>query len=596
MGHSTNVLALRGGIVFKWNVFFISSHFINYYSEYNYFFNLIKNYLYFIFKYRYKRLFRFFGIYFGFLRINITKLNTLNVSVFVYDHFFMRTFTKFFKQFAAYKFKYGLGSLSLHRKAKKSKRRKRKSIRLVYLRRLYAGFRRKEIKQDDKLFSKTFEHQLDTANIFSSLSFNFNKSYKGYVGTGQIKKYKFSFFNSRFFNVESGFRYFLLNGFFYPRFLFFRKKDMIKHLSANRFFFSFYWKMKKLANIDYNLLIKKRKKIQSKIKEQNKDLLINSKTRRSYYFKIYNFFFAKYKRHQDYWRTKNYSYKRGKTTLSLFKLFFIRNFNRFFFNNFIRFSSKKKKITLNTRFLFVIIYLSYQTRFRKIRYRKKNRKIFKYIKGRYNRFTRIVPGMVRNLLELIEENENQRFIKVINYFYILLKKWFWLLLINTLLKRFFLYFYKNFREIVFFKLLYFFQKKEDLFRKKMLNVDDINIYPLAAKTLPLDLVLRFFDWKMKRFFTINQTVWPFLKKVKKTSRFIRGFFLVGSGRFTKKQRADIKKYKYGKVRLGSYNYRLNHAFSTIRTKYGICGLKFWINISKRHTNHKYNKIHKIILV
>ena len=203
--------------------------------------------------------------------------------------------------------------------------------------------------------------------------------------------------------------------------------------------------------------------------------------------------------------------------------------------------------------------------------------------------------MVKNLIIFANEKK-QRFIKLLNYYYILLRIWFWLLLINTLLKRLFAYFYKNFREMIFFKLLSFFRNKEDLFRKKILNVEDINIYPLAARTLPLDLVLRFFDWKMKRFFTINQTVWPFLKKVKKTSRFIRGFFLVGSGRFTKKQRADIKKYKYGKVRLGSYNYRLNHAFSTITTKYGICGLKFWINISKRYTNHKYNKIHKIRLI
>lgn len=595
MGHSTNVLALRGGIVFKWNVFFISSHFINYYSEYNYFFNLIKNYLYFLFKYRYKRFFRFFGIYFGFLRINITKLNTLNVSIFVYDHFFTRTFTKFFKQFAAYKFKFGLGSLSLRRKLKKSKRKKRKSIRLIYLRKLYAGFRHKDNKQDDKLFNKEFEYQLNTANIFASSAFNFNKSYKGYVETRQNKKYKFSFFNSRFFNVESGFRYFLLNGFFYPRFLFFRKKDMIKHLSSNRFFFSFYWKMKKIANIDYNLLIKRRRKFRSKNVKQKSDLLLESKTRRVYYFKLYNLFYAKYRLHQNYWRARNYSYRRGKTTLNLFKLFFVRNFNRFFFNNFIRFSVKTKKITLNFRFLFVLVYLSYQTRFRKIRYRKKNRKLFKYIKGRYIRLTRILPGMVKVILWFVHEKK-QQFIKVINYFYILLKKWFWLLLINILLKRLFSYFYKSFREIVFFKLLYFFRKKEDLFKEKMLNVNDINIYPLAAKTLPLDLVLRFFDWKMKRFFTINQTVWPFLKKVKKTSRFIRGFFLVGRGRFTKKQRADIKKYKYGKVRLGSYNYRLNHAFSTITTKYGTCGLKFWVNISKRYTNHKYNKIHKIILV
>lgn len=595
MGHSTNVLALRGGIVFKWNVFFISSHFVNYYSEYNYFFNLIKNYLYFVFKYRYKKFFRFFGIYFGFLRINITKLNTLNVSVFVYDHFFMKMFTKFFKQFAAFKFKYGLGSLSLRRKLNKSRKKKRKSVRLGHLKRLYAGFKDKEIKQNDELFSNTFENQLDESGLFSSSNYNFNRYSKGYdVANQKIKNYKFTFFNSRFFNLEGGFRYFLLNGFFYPRYVFFRRKDIIKYLSVNRFFFNFHWKMKQLDKIKDKLLVKKGKNYKY-VKKNTKKLIHASKTSREYYFKLFIFFFEKYKRHKEYWRIKNYSYKRVKTTLKLFKLVFIRNFNRFFFTNFIKFSIKNKKITFNSKFLFVIMYLSYQTRFRKIRFRKKNRKLFKNVKGRYIRFTRILPGMMKNLF-LFASEDKERFIKLLHYFYIILRIWFWLLLINNLLKRLFSYFYKTFREIIYFKLIYFFSKKEDLFKKKMFDLNNINIYPLAAKTLPLDLVLRFFDWKMKRYFTINQTVWPFLKKVKKTNRFIRGFFLVGSGRFTKKQRADIKKYKYGKVRLGSYNYRLNHAFSTITTRYGLCGLKFWINISKRHTNHKYNKIHKIVLI
>src|SRR5690606_16532764 len=105
------------------------------------------------------------------------------------------------------------------------------------------------------------------------------------------------------------------------------------------------------------------------------------------------------------------------------------------------------------------MYLSYQTRFRKIRFRKKNRKLFKNIKGRYIRFTRILPGMVKNLLLFAAKNK-KRFIKLLKYFYILLSKWFWLLLINNLLKRLFLYFYKTFREIIFFKLIYFFSKKE----------------------------------------------------------------------------------------------------------------------------------------
>jgi len=580
MGHSTNILALRGGIVFKWNVFFISSHFVNYFSEYNYFFNLIKNYLYFVFKYRYKKFFRFFGIYFGFLRINITKLNTLNVSIFVYDHFFMKTFIKFFRKFAAFKFKFDLGSLGIRKKRKKANkntiRKKRKNAYYLFLKLKQKKYVDRRSTQNNELFNKVFEKQLDDANSFASEKFNFNTYYKGVESTRTLKKYKFFFFNSRFFNVESGFRFFLLNGFFYPRFEFFRKKDKIRFLSLIRFFLPFYWKMVRLC-------------------KKNAYFRINKKLIRRYNFKLFKKFYKKYQKHKSRWRMLNRSYKRGKTTLKFFKVLFFRNFNRFFFTNFIRFSFKSRRVTLNIKFLFIISYLIYQTRFRKIRFYKKNKKRFKFLRGRYLRFIRIVPGMMVNLI-LCAFDEKRTFKKLVKYFYVILRVWFWLLVISTVLKRLFLFFYSTFREVIYYKLIYFFNKKDELFKKKMFELDDINIYPLAAKTVPLDLVLRFFDWKMKRRFTINQTVWPFLKQVRRTNRFIRGFFLVGSGRFTKKQRADIKKYKYGKVKLGTYYYRLNHAFSTITTKYGLCGLKFWINISGRHTNHKYNKVHKIALI
>ena len=177
----------------------------------------------------------------------------------------------------------------MRRKINKSKKKNRKSVRLVYLKRLYAGFKRKEIKQDDELFNKTFENQLDSANLFASSNYNFNTSYKAYVDNRQIKKYKFSFFNSRFFNIEAGFRYFLLNGFFYPRYEFFRRKDMITFFSLNRFFFNYHWKMKRLAKLNDKLLVKKGKNYKY-VKKNNKDLTNILIKRRKYYFKLFNFF------------------------------------------------------------------------------------------------------------------------------------------------------------------------------------------------------------------------------------------------------------------------------------------------------------------
>ena len=563
MGHSTNILTLRGGITFKWNVFFSATHYVNYYSEYNYFFNLLRNYVYFLLKYRYRRLFYFFGIHFGFLRVKATKMNRINLRIYLHDHFFLESFKMLSKKFWYRKLSFFTGD--------KKKKKKKAVFRFKF---------RNRFKFKINRFTKKFENQIQNINYYASSDFRF-KLFNN--------KYKFNFFNNKISILKDSFVFFLRNGFFYERFDFFRKKRIIKRL----FFFQFFLKSFVIEKFD------------NEYKSRIRDLSINKQNLLNVKRFDNSLLLSEFKVYKKEVRRKNRYYRRAKGIRKFFKLLFILNYSNFFFRKFVKYSLKRKKFTIHGKYLFIIMYLIYQTRFRKIRQIKRNKKKYKYLGVRNIYFLRVLPYMMSTFIEYSNSPYGKKykaFRKILKYFYILLKRWLWLLVFNKVIKRFYIYIYGFFKHTLYHKLFRFFASKSLIDsnispknNRNIISLNDINVYPLSARTLSLALVLKYINWKLKRRFTLNQTVWPFLKDLKKKSRFVRGFYFKGCGRFTKKQRADIKKYKYGKVAFSTYYTRLNYAFLAITTRYGMCGLKLWVNISWRHTNHLYRKIYKIAL-
>jgi ribosomal protein S3 len=51
---------------------------------------------------------------------------------------------------------------------------------------------------------------------------------------------------------------------------------------------------------------------------------------------------------------------------------------------------------------------------------------------------------------------------------------------------------------------------------------------------------------------------------------------VCSGRFSKKQRASIFKYRDGSVPLATFQTSVQHAQDLVRLRYGTCCIKVWV--------------------
>src|SRR5579883_141751 len=87
MGHSTNPLILRVGISYKWNFFFIATHYIDYYTNFSIFYRLIVIYCYYLFKFKYKNLFYSIGFFLNSIRM-YSNLNRKNLKFFFYFYDF----------------------------------------------------------------------------------------------------------------------------------------------------------------------------------------------------------------------------------------------------------------------------------------------------------------------------------------------------------------------------------------------------------------------------------------------------------------------------------------------------------------------------
>ena len=83
MGHSTNILALRAGITFKWQYFFVSTHYNNYYSDYVYFFFLIKNYVYYICRFKYSYILVEYNLLFSKIKFSMTNSGLFKIFVLI---------------------------------------------------------------------------------------------------------------------------------------------------------------------------------------------------------------------------------------------------------------------------------------------------------------------------------------------------------------------------------------------------------------------------------------------------------------------------------------------------------------------------------
>jgi hypothetical protein len=94
------------------------------------------------------------------------------------------------------------------------------------------------------------------------------------------------------------------------------------------------------------------------------------------------------------------------------------------------------------------------------------------------------------------------------------------------------------------------------------------------------LYARFVARRLKQRFNINETMKVLRNFLR--SGYISGYLFVCSGRFSKKQRASIFKYRDGSVPLATFQTPVQHAQDLVRLRYGTCCIKVWV----AYTNNK----------
>jgi hypothetical protein len=362
----------------------------------------------------------------------------------------------------------------------------------------------------------------------------------------------------------------------------------------------------KLNQYKCKLLKKKKKRVIDKLMEKKK------------IFNISRFLYGYYMR-RDLFKLPKF-YKRNKHRIMLITQVYNLMFRRFFFK--FLFIKTKKMCVLNFKFVFLFFYLYITRRFFKIlkllfklhkvdKYKKKKR----FLKLRKIRRLLKIRVSTNYLLYILKRcnylylfgiffecflsffRYSVTFTKVIKYFYIVVRQWFWFLLCVRNLKNIYIKLYLRFKKFFYCKLLVFFKKLNLINLIVNSKITNFNIYPNSLLTLSGDLFLLYVKWKLARKFTLNQVVWPFVRHLRNVNFwFIKGFFLKGSGRFTRRQRAVVQKYSYGQIKFSTYNVRLFYYYIFIVTRYGKCGLKLWFNVNNKFIMRNFNKVYRISIL
>jgi len=126
------------------------------------------------------------------------------------------------------------------------------------------------------------------------------------------------------------------------------------------------------------------------------------------------------------------------------------------------------------------------------------------------------------------------------------------------------------------------------FKKLSLNADEyyFNVYSLDFLNITSDVIATYMSLKLQQKYSLNWVLRPILKdlsnKIKK--RIFLGFKIVCSGRFTRKQIATYSWTKKGSLRLNNFSNLVKYSESSVRLKYGLCGIKVWLNYGSNDEN------------
>ncbi len=155
------------------------------------------------------------------------------------------------------------------------------------------------------------------------------------------------------------------------------------------------------------------------------------------------------------------------------------------------------------------------------------------------------------------------------------RKLFFLFLKNKILK----VFWNNFKD-----MLNFYVSKILVSGKNFVN---IFILGLSKMNVNASIISEFFFIRLKQYYTI----WEVLKNINflfrilmRKKKIVRGYKIMCSGRFSRKQRATYNWKSFGSLALSTVKSKLDYSYRTIALKYSSITIKVWVRLNRKKRN------------
>ncbi len=143
--------------------------------------------------------------------------------------------------------------------------------------------------------------------------------------------------------------------------------------------------------------------------------------------------------------------------------------------------------------------------------------------------------------------------------------------------------YKYTLKILFLNLFWYSLKYSINFYLEKLRINSenffFNFFSLDFFSVTSNVLGTYISLKLKQNFSLDWVLRPIIKdlNIRLKNQVILGYKIVCSGRFTRKQIATYTWMKQGALGFNKFSNHIKYSESSIKLKYGLCGVKIWLN-------------------
>jgi hypothetical protein len=181
-----------------------------------------------------------------------------------------------------------------------------------------------------------------------------------------------------------------------------------------------------------------------------------------------------------------------------------------------------------------------------------------YVKKRFNKSLKKRIIIVNPIFRLYSK---RKYLNIDNYFFL----WKWLLF-RRVKRRAYSAVRKHLKKDLFYYIGRFFFGK---FYRVFVTISFLENFTITSYAITKYMVR-----KLRNRYTLNELI-GYIKNV--VAKNVTGLRLKCSGRFTRRQRASVKRVFFGRVSLNTFGYGVDYHCLAVTLKYGVGGIKVWLS-------------------